>query len=29
MDRLCGLVIIVSAYRFRGPGIDSRRYQVS
>jgi hypothetical protein len=27
-DRLCGLVVRVSGYRSRGPGIDSRRYQI-
>jgi hypothetical protein len=27
--RLCGLVIRVSGYRSRGPGFDSRRYQIS
>jgi hypothetical protein len=27
-DRLCGLVVRVSGYRYRGPGIDSRRYQI-
>jgi hypothetical protein len=27
-DRLCGLVVTVPAYRFRGPGFDSRRYQI-
>jgi hypothetical protein len=27
-DRLCGLVVIVSGYRSRGPGFDSRRYQI-
>jgi hypothetical protein len=27
-DRLCGLVVRVSGYRFRGPGFDSRRYQI-
>ena len=27
-DRLCGLVIRVSGYRYRGPGFDSRRYQI-
>jgi hypothetical protein len=26
--RLCGLVIIVSGYRSRGPGFDSRRYHI-
>jgi hypothetical protein len=27
-DRLCGLVVGVPEYRFRGPGFDSRRYQI-
>ena len=27
-DRLCGLVVRVSAYRYRGPGFDPRRYQI-
>jgi hypothetical protein len=27
-DRLCGLVGRVSGYRFRGPGFDSRPYQI-
>ena len=27
-DRLCGLVVSVSGYRYRGPGFDSRRYQI-
>jgi hypothetical protein len=27
-DRLCGLVVRVPAYRSRGPGFDSRRYQI-
>jgi hypothetical protein len=27
-DRLCGLVVRVSGYRSRGPGFDSRRYQI-
>ena len=26
-DRLCGLVVRVSGYRYRGLGFDSRRYQ--
>jgi hypothetical protein len=26
--RLCVLVVRVSGYRFRGPGFDSRRYQI-
>jgi hypothetical protein len=28
IDRLCGLVLTVPAYRSRGPGFDSRRYQI-
>jgi hypothetical protein len=28
MDRLCGLLVIVPGYWFRGPGFDSRRYQI-
>jgi hypothetical protein len=28
LDRLCGLVLRVSGYRSRGPGFDSRRYQI-
>ena len=28
MDRLCGLVIRVFGYRYRGLGFDSRRYQI-
>jgi hypothetical protein len=27
-DRLCGLVVRVSSYRSRGPGFDSRPYQI-
>jgi len=27
-DRLCGLVVRVSGYRYTGPGFDSRRYQI-
>ena len=27
-DRLCGLVVSVSGYRYRGPGFDPRRYQI-
>ena len=27
-DRLCGLVVRVSDYRYRGLGFDSRRYQI-
>jgi hypothetical protein len=27
-DRLCGLVVRVSDYRSRGPGFDSRRFQI-
>ena len=26
--RLCGLVVRVSGYRYRGLGFDSRRYQI-
>jgi hypothetical protein len=28
-DHLCGLVVRVPGYRSRGPGFDSRRYQIS
>jgi hypothetical protein len=28
VDRLCGLVVRVPGYRYRGPGFDSRRYQI-
>jgi hypothetical protein len=28
IDRLCGLVVRVPSYRSRGPGFDSRRYQI-
>ena len=28
IDRLCGLVVGVSGYRYRGLGFDSRRYQI-
>jgi len=28
MDRLCGLVVRVSGYRYRGPGFDPRRYRI-
>ena len=28
LDRLCGLVVRVSGYRYRVPGFDSRRYQI-
>ena len=28
LDRLCGLVVRVSGYRYRGSGFDSRRYQI-
>jgi len=28
MDRLCGLVVRVSGYRYRGPGLDPRCYQI-
>jgi hypothetical protein len=27
VDRLCGLVVRVSGYRYRGPGFDSRHYK--
>jgi hypothetical protein len=27
-DRLCGLVVRVPGYRSRGPGFDSRSYQI-
>ena len=27
-DRLCGLVVRVSSYRYRGLGFDSRRYKI-
>jgi hypothetical protein len=27
-DRLCGLVVRVSGYRYRGPEFDSRRFQI-
>ena len=27
-DRLCGLVVRVSGYRYRGPAFDPRRYQI-
>jgi hypothetical protein len=27
-NRLCGLVVRVSGYRYRGPGFDSRRYKI-
>jgi hypothetical protein len=27
-DRLCGLVVRVSGYWSRGPGFDTRRYQI-
>jgi len=27
-DRLCGLVVRVSGYRYRGTGFDPRRYQI-
>jgi hypothetical protein len=27
-DRLCGLVVRVSGYRYRGPWFESRRYQI-
>ena len=28
LDRLCGLVVRVSGYRYRDPGFDPRRYQI-
>jgi len=28
LDRLCGLVVRVSGYRYSGLGFDSRRYQI-
>ena len=28
LDRLCGLVVRVSGYRYRGPGFDSRHCQI-
>jgi hypothetical protein len=28
MDRLCGIVVRVPGYRSRGPGFDSRCYQI-
>ena len=28
MDRLCGLVVRVSGYRYRGLRFESRRYQI-
>jgi hypothetical protein len=28
MQRLCGLVVRIPGYRSRGPGFDSRRYQI-
>jgi hypothetical protein len=27
-DHLCGLVVRVPGYRSKGPGLDSRRYQI-
>ena len=27
-DRLCGLVVRVSGFRYRGPGFDPRHYQI-
>jgi len=27
-DRICGLVVRLSGYRYRGLGFDSRRYQI-
>ena len=28
LDRLCGLVVRVCGYRYRGPGFDPRRYRI-
>jgi hypothetical protein len=28
IDSLCGLVVRVPGYRSRGPGFDSRHYQI-
>jgi len=28
IDRLCGLVVGVSGYRYRGPRFDPQRYQI-
>ena len=28
VDRLCGIVVRVSGYRYRGTGFDPRRYQI-
>jgi len=28
VNSLCGLVVRVSGYRYRGPGFDLRRYQI-
>ena len=28
IERLCGVVVRVSGYRYRGLGFDSRRYQI-
>ena len=28
VHRLCGLVVRVCGYRYRGPGFDPRRYQI-
>ena len=28
LDRLCGLVVRVSGYTYRGPGFDPWRYQI-
>jgi len=28
LDRLSGLLVRVSGYRYRGPGFDPRRYQI-
>jgi hypothetical protein len=29
IDRVCGLVVRVPGYRHRGPGYDSRCYEIS
>ena len=28
VDRLCGLVVRIPGYRYRGLGFDSRRYRI-